>query len=483
MREALKKLSSESLVYGLGQVSGRAVQVLLVPVLTRVLARGEYGVSDLVLAYLQTAVLVLVFGMDGALARFFYHEPDRAARIRMASSSLAFRLATATLAALLLALFATPLSHALVGSGVYRKYLLIGAATLPFTLLVLYGNDVLRVTFQPWKFIALNLAQTLLTGGLSLWLVLGKHLGVAGVLYGRLAGDGACALFALVLVRHTIAPRFSREALRRMLAYGVPTVPAAIAYGVIASIDRFTLQRTRSLEDVAVYAVAIKFFALVTMAVAAFQLAYGPFAFARSRAPDAGRLYARVLAAYVAVASFAGLLAGLFAPEAVALLAPPAYAAAALPAAFLAFAAVAQGAYTIASVGVGLALRTPLLGWTAGGAALVAAGANLLLAPRLGPLGAGIATTLGYVTSAVLTYVVAQRVHPVPFRGPRLLLAFVLALALTVAGQRLAPAGPAGAVAKGLVALLFAAAAVALGLFEDRGAVARARAGDDAGGS
>ena len=62
-----KQLSAESLVYGLGQVSGRAVQLLLVPVLTRVLARGEYGVSDLVFAYLQTAVLVLVFGMDGAL--------------------------------------------------------------------------------------------------------------------------------------------------------------------------------------------------------------------------------------------------------------------------------------------------------------------------------------------------------------------------------------------------------------------------------
>ena len=54
MRAALKQLSSESLVYGLGQVSGRAVQLLLVPVLTRVLLQQEYGVSDLVFAYLQT---------------------------------------------------------------------------------------------------------------------------------------------------------------------------------------------------------------------------------------------------------------------------------------------------------------------------------------------------------------------------------------------------------------------------------------------
>ena len=149
VREALKKLSAESFIYGLGQVGGRSVQLLLVPVLTRVLARGEYGVSDLIFAYLQTALLVLVFGMDGALGRFFYQEPDRAARIRMASTSLVFRLATGTSVALLLALFATPLSRALVGSDVYRKYVLLGAVTLPFTLVVLFANDLLRVTFQP----------------------------------------------------------------------------------------------------------------------------------------------------------------------------------------------------------------------------------------------------------------------------------------------------------------------------------------------
>ncbi len=475
MRAALRQLSSESLIYGLGQVSGRAVQLLLVPVLTRVLAQAEYGVSDLVFAYLQTAVLVLVFGMDGALARFFYQEPDREARIRMASSSLVFRLAAGGAAALLLALFAGPLSEALVGSAAYRKYILIAAATLPCTLVVLFGNDVLRVTFQPWKFIALNLVQTVLTAGLTLWLVLARDLGVAGVLYGRLGGDAASALVALVLVRHTLAPRFRAETLRRMLGYGAPLVPVAIAYGTITSVDRFVLQRACGLADVAVYGVAIKFFALVTMAVSAFQLAYGPFAFARAGAPDAGRLYARVFGAYVAVASLAAMLAGLFAPEALAVVVPREYAAAAAPAAWLAFAAVAQGAYVVASVGIGLALRTPLLGWSAGSAALVAAVGNVLLAPRFGPLGAAIATTLAYVTSAVVTYALAQRVHPVPYRGARLALVFALALLLTLAAQRLAPPGAAGILLKVLAAAAFAATALGLGLHRDRGAIAPAR--------
>jgi len=150
LRESLQRLSGESLVYGLGQVSGRAVNLLLVPVLTRVLLRQQYGVSDLVTGYSASVLLVLVFGMDGALARFFYQQPDRAARVRMASSSFAFRLVTGTAVSLLLAALAGPLAEHVMGGAVYTKYLRIGALTLPFTLVALWCNDLLRVTFQPW---------------------------------------------------------------------------------------------------------------------------------------------------------------------------------------------------------------------------------------------------------------------------------------------------------------------------------------------
>src|SRR5260221_4501038 len=122
MREALKRLRGEVIVYGIGQVGGRAVQVLLVPILTRVLAPQAYGVSDLILAYSQTTVLVLVFGMDGALGRFFYQEPDRAARIRMASTSLAFRLVTSTVVSLTIFMLASPVANHLLGGTAYRKY-------------------------------------------------------------------------------------------------------------------------------------------------------------------------------------------------------------------------------------------------------------------------------------------------------------------------------------------------------------------------
>ena len=88
---------------------------------------------------------------------------------------------------------------ALLGGEVYAKSLRIGALTLPLTLFVLFSYDVLRVTFQPWKFIALNLTWTLTVGGLTLYFVLVQHLGVAGALRsGRIFGGTTSCTAATV---------------------------------------------------------------------------------------------------------------------------------------------------------------------------------------------------------------------------------------------------------------------------------------------
>ena len=58
----------------------------------------------------------------------------------------------------------------------------------------------------------------------------------------------------------------------------------------------------------------MKFFAVITMGVSAFNLAFGPFAYARAQDPDAPKLYARVFTLYVAIVTLGALLVGVFAP-------------------------------------------------------------------------------------------------------------------------------------------------------------------------
>jgi O-antigen/teichoic acid export membrane protein len=468
VKEHLRKLTGESIVYGLGQAAGRGLQMLLVPLFTRVFAPAEYGVIDLLGLAAALAALLVVMGTDAALARFFYEAADTEARRTMVSTSAAWRLGVCLAVAAVLALAAPALSRFLFASPDYAKYVRITALTIPFTAFYLFQNDVLRVTFQPWKYIALNLANTLLVGGLSIAFVVVAHKGVAGVLWGRLAGDALTALFGFVLIRHQLVPRLDRPLLARMLAYGAPLIPVAVAYGALQYADRWTLAHFADLDSVGVYAVAVKMGAAMMLVVSAFHLAWGPFAFARARDPGAAALFSRVLTLYVGVAATVALVFGLFAREGLAVLVPAPYVAAALPGALLCFAAVAHGAYYIAALGANLALRNDVLAWTSLAAAAIAVGLDLALVRPLGLLGVAIGTCTGFALSTVLLYAWAQRVHPIPFRGLRAAalygLAVIALFAGLAAGERAGDALGAPASLAARAAALAAFAAVALWL-------------------
>ena len=187
-----------------------------------------------------------------------------------------------------------------------------------------------------------------------------------------------------------------------------------------------------------------------------------------------------MLVGYVAVACLGAMTVGLFAPEALRVLVARSYhpEAASIPALLLAFAAVALGAYTVTSIGIGLALKTPLLGIAAWAGALAAGLAHLAFTPRLGPPGAALATLAGYVSVACLTFALAQRVRPMPYRGGAALALFGLALGLAFAAQRFAPQGIAGVAVRAAAIVLYAAVCWRMRVWTERTAVAAVPGGD-----
>jgi O-antigen/teichoic acid export membrane protein len=104
--------------------------------------------------------------------------------------------------------------------------------------------------------------------------------------------------------------------------------------------------------------------------------------------------------------------------------------------------------------------------------------ANLVLTPRFGPVGAALSTLAGNVALAVSTYLVSQRVHPLPYRGARLSALFTLAVLLGLVGQRWIGIGPMGVALKLALLLTYLLACAALGVWRESGGISwRARAG------
>ncbi|HEV8480284.1 MAG TPA: oligosaccharide flippase family protein [Candidatus Eisenbacteria bacterium] len=425
---AIGRLAGDSVLYGLGTALGRVFQIALVPILTRVFSPAEYGVVDLVMTVSVLATMITVSGMDAALARSFYEAPDTEARRRKATTSALHRLVFGTLMGGLVVLFARPLSTVLLDSPSYVKYVRILGLAIPFSSFYLFANEALRVTFQPAKYIGLNALNMALVGALTLWFVLVLKYSVAGVFWARVLSDAITALAGLVLLRHTLTRRGGTLAdLKSMLAYGAPLLPVTFIYYVLTYADRQILLRFGMLASVGIYAVAVKVAAPLLIAVTAFQLAWGPSAFAAAERPDHPRVFSRVLDLYVAGATTLALVVGLLAPELVRLFAPRPYWGAAQATGLLALATVAQGAYQIAALGVNLARKNYWLIVTTGLAALVTVGLGILFVRPWGVTGVAWATLIGFSLSTIFLYLKSQSLRPFPYRGLACLGLFALA--------------------------------------------------------
>ena len=66
----LKKLASQTAIYGLSSVVGRLLNYLLVPLYTRYFLPPEYGVVTELYAYVAFLVVMLTYGMETAFFRF-----------------------------------------------------------------------------------------------------------------------------------------------------------------------------------------------------------------------------------------------------------------------------------------------------------------------------------------------------------------------------------------------------------------------------
>ena len=72
----LKKLASQTAIYGLSSVVGRLLNYLLVPLYTRYFLPEEFGVVTELYAYVAFLVIILTYGLETAFFRFSQTEKN-----------------------------------------------------------------------------------------------------------------------------------------------------------------------------------------------------------------------------------------------------------------------------------------------------------------------------------------------------------------------------------------------------------------------
>jgi O-antigen/teichoic acid export membrane protein len=234
--------------------------------------------------------------------------------------------------------------------------------------------------------------------------------------------------------------------IKEVLAYGAPLVPGGVAALVLTLCDRYFLKHFATMEDVGLYSVGFRVASVLRIAIIEpFRIAWPPYMLSVVERAEAKDIYKKVFVYFAFIAVWAGLVLSLFAQEGLRVLTTPAYYAAYRVVPLLALSYILFGMCAVLVAGIHIAKKTKYASYSFVTAALISLLMNYLLVPRLGMMGAALASVTAYVALSILYFTMSQRFYRIEHEFGRVALIFAAGLAL-YALSLIATAGRAGAI-------------------------------------
>jgi len=465
----LRRLATTGAAYTAASIFSKLIAVALLPLYTRYLTTADYGYAEVLFAAVVAASIVIRFGVIEAVLRFYYKAGEDPRRVVATSFAALFWFGT--VAALVALPFAAPISEALLDRSApdLVRIAIAGlwVATLHEFLLTLF-----RLEERARAFFLVTVGNVIAAIALTVLLVVVAEEGARGLLLGSYVSGAAFVLGLVVVHWRRLSLRFERPLLRRMLRFGLPTMPAELSLYGLNFVDRIIILRSVGAAEAGLYALAVKFAQAVNVIVRGFQLAWPPLAYSIRDDDEARRAYAVVVTWFLAGCAFIVTGMWLLARWIARALAAPEFFQSYEAVGLISTAVTLYALYMVLLVILGRTGRTEFNFPATGAALAVNVALNLILVPPLGIVGAGLALVASYLVVVALMYGFTQRLFPVPYEWSRLARIVLVSAGLVGLGELLLPTdGFAGLAGRVVLWLAYPAILLASGFFtaEERG--------------
>ncbi len=392
----LRTLAGQTLTYALGGLAYKGIALVTVPILARLLAPDELGLLDAG-AVVATVVAILAgMGTEQAVA---WLQPRIEDEHQLWGTAVTLVAAGALVLIGIVAIAREPIASLLTGDkdlGPVFVAAAIYGAVMAFTAM---GLNAVRLRATPRRYAIASFF--VVAGEMSVGLLIAWQL-TSPVLAMLLGWAAASALVTAAIFRLHV-PRLAAPSIpviERLVRFGAPLVPAAIAWVVGDVALRSAIARDADLAALGEYGIAFRIATVLAILVTGFMVAWQPYLY-RSLPSDVLPRARRAAPALIAVLGAIAIGLTLLAREIVELVAGPSYigAVSAVPA--LAGGMVALGLFQLAATLRGAIAGTRVVALAALGGGLVQIVTALVLVESLGIAGAALASLLGYLVAAV----------------------------------------------------------------------------------
>jgi O-antigen/teichoic acid export membrane protein len=429
IRQRLQFLAKDSALYGGAASLSKALNLLILPILTRLFSNAEYGALDIMTVCGAIFIAFVIMGQDSAIARFYYEYEDTDTRKQIISQAILIEIILCVIVTAVAWLSAEHILGTIFNIPEYTDTFRILVLSFPFVVTVRFSSNLLRWTFARYQFITIAFGSSVAVVAFTLLFVIVFDLGMRGVFAAQIVGNAAFAALGLYFCRqHFALPRGFRFG-RELLQYGFPYMVVALVPCLIPAIDRAFISRYLGLDILGAYAIGFRYAFLIILPIQAFLSAYMPFAFSIFREPTAPETYNRVLTFVVPGLALVAIALTAIAEPVIELVASARYLPGYVVVVPILMGLVVQMTAQVIGIGIDLSkkthfhLLTQLISITASALFI------WLLIEPFGILGVGCGLLLGKIAYAIAFTTFAYRVYPLRFQWKRPATVILLATA------------------------------------------------------
>jgi O-antigen/teichoic acid export membrane protein len=435
---SMGRMGKHTAIYAVGVLVTRAASIVMLPLYTRYLTPGDYGVLELIEMTLDVIGIVAGSRLGAGVFHLYHKARDERERRAVLGSSFLLLAVAFTVAGLVSWGSAPLIARLLLGGPQHAGLVRIAALTLALNSLILIPSAELQLSERSMSVVGINLVRLGVQIGLNLLLLIQYHLGVRGVLLATLAANVAVGIpLAIRFLRH-FGMTIDREAVRGIFRLGLPFIGVQLAKFAMTFGDRYFLRAVADTAAVGIYSLGYQFgFILYQVGCQPFFMAWEPARFEIAKRADRDAVFNRAFLFLNVVLLTTAVGITLFVRDFLHVAATPPFFAATRVVPIVLVAYIAQGWTSFHNYGLFAAERTEyitLANWIA--AAIAIAGYAIAI-PRWQMMGAAWATLLSFVASEWLVYVFAQRAHRVAYEWKPTVRLSLIAVAVCAVSQAL----------------------------------------------
>ena len=312
----LPLLAYSTLFYVAGLILANSLAFINFPILARGLSTSEFGILDLFINISILITILLAFGIDSAVGRYFHEYKDIEEKKEVIIEGLLIQIIIVAVIGSVLYSMAGYLLRYVSEESELLNLLKLSIVLAIFQALLNFALSLLKWTLHKWEFIFLSVVSAGLGLGFTSIAIYGLNAGLNQVFEFILFGRALSAAIGLYLIRKWLyfkMPNF--KFIRSLMSYAAPVGIVCVIEVMIPAIERKSILAIVSTEQLGLYAAAAKLVSILAVFIQAFQTAWGPISLSISKQEMVNETYIIIAKIFVLMMCISTLLMACFSKQ------------------------------------------------------------------------------------------------------------------------------------------------------------------------